>query len=361
MRVTIVGGGLAGLSCATELVEAGAKVTVLEAGARFGGQVRTTRESGFTVEDGAAALDPGGDAHRLCTAELQLAEAIVERRDLPTLVLLNGALDRLKSGETAALFGLPDRTDHGAPPVALRAGMDGLAQAMVARLRGTAESQSGTRVVALGKGNGGWRVYPEMGPAIASDAIVLALPPRLAAWLLHPVGPKPARLLSRLSARTAIVVSLGFPRGAVAHPLDATGFTVPREPYEPGLHSVAFASSQFEHAAPDDRVLLRAVIRPGRGELAGTTESQWQGRALRLLGPVLGIRGLPVGAWVARWTEALPDYGPRYSDRVCDAREALDQVGGVVVAGAAYDAWGIDGALRSGRAAATRLLERLSR
>ena len=358
MRVTIVGGGLAGLSCAAELARAGADVTVLEAGARFGGQVRTTRESGFIVEDGAATMDAGGEAVRLCATELGLADKVVERRNLPTLVLLNGALDRLRAGETAALFGLPDRTIEGAPPVALRPGMDALAQAIMSQVDGHVEGLNGTRAVALGRVNGEWRVYPEVGTAIAADALVLALPPRLAAWLLHPVSPAPARALSVLSARTVIVVSLGFTRDAVAHPLDATGFTVPRRPTEPGLHSCAFASSQFTHCAPADSVLLRAVIRPGRGELAGTTETQWQERALRLLAPVLGIRGKPLGAWVARWTEALPDYGPGYEERIRDARAALEAVGPVVVAGAAYDGWGIDGALRSGREAAAKLLDR---
>jgi oxygen-dependent protoporphyrinogen oxidase len=49
MRVAVVGGGLAGLACAFELVDAGVDVTLLEAGDRFGGQVRTTLDRGFIV------------------------------------------------------------------------------------------------------------------------------------------------------------------------------------------------------------------------------------------------------------------------------------------------------------------------
>ena len=359
MKVVVTGGGLAGLACTTELVAHGADVVLLETADRLGGQIRTTRDAGFLIEDGAATLDPSGDLCPEWAHDLGLGRDLVERRDLPMLVLLNGALDRVQSGDTAALFGLPAGSSAGeAAPVSLRDGMDSLVGAVVRSLAGKADLRSGNGAVALQRDGNAWTVSPEIGPALTADAIALTIPPRPAAWLVHPVDAAAARALSHLSARATVVVTLGFARSAVAHPLDAAGFTVPLEAAEPGLHSCAFSSSQFDNRAPADAVLLRAVIRPGRGELVGVTDADWANRAVELLAPLLGIRDDPLGAWVSRWPEAMPDYGPRYAADVAATRETLQSVGQIELAGAAYDGWGVDGAISSGRAAARRLLKR---
>lgn len=51
--VVIVGGGIAGLSAADELLENGCTVTVLEAKERFGGRIHTIREGNLPIELGA--------------------------------------------------------------------------------------------------------------------------------------------------------------------------------------------------------------------------------------------------------------------------------------------------------------------
>lgn len=51
--VVIIGGGVAGLSAANELLQNGCTVTVLEAKDRFGGRIHTTREGDLPIELGA--------------------------------------------------------------------------------------------------------------------------------------------------------------------------------------------------------------------------------------------------------------------------------------------------------------------
>src|SRR5207245_11596648 len=62
LTVVVIGAGLAGLSAAWELAQAGVEVTVLESERRLGGIVVTERRDGFIVEGGpdgflAADLD----------------------------------------------------------------------------------------------------------------------------------------------------------------------------------------------------------------------------------------------------------------------------------------------------------------
>jgi phytoene dehydrogenase-like protein len=52
LRVIVVGAGLAGLACASDLVAAGAAVRLLEAGDAVGGRMRTDRQAGFLLDRG---------------------------------------------------------------------------------------------------------------------------------------------------------------------------------------------------------------------------------------------------------------------------------------------------------------------
>jgi phytoene dehydrogenase-like protein len=52
LRVVVVGAGLAGLACASDLAAAGATVRVLEAGDAVGGRMRTDRQAGFLLDRG---------------------------------------------------------------------------------------------------------------------------------------------------------------------------------------------------------------------------------------------------------------------------------------------------------------------
>ena len=57
-EIAVIGGGLSGLTAAFHLTrqEGGARVTLLEAGARAGGNARTLREHGYVVEQGPNAF-----------------------------------------------------------------------------------------------------------------------------------------------------------------------------------------------------------------------------------------------------------------------------------------------------------------
>jgi oxygen-dependent protoporphyrinogen oxidase len=348
MRVAIIGGGLAGLACAFELVDAGVDVTLLEAGDRFGGQVRTTLDRGFVVEEGADGFDPMSTALRTLIRDLRLADDVLVPEALPTLLLerVNG---------TRALRAVPEVPEAAAPAATLRSGMFSLVRGLLRRLEGRADLRVGNAAVAVTPAGSRWSVYPEIGPAVGADALVLALPPRSAAWLVHSICAPAARALSTLAARPLITVSLAYHRAAVVHPLNAAGFVVPRERSEGGLELCSFVTSNLAGRAPAETVLVRAILRPARGELVATTDDGWAHVAHAALQPVLGLGESPVATWVARWTDAIPVVDDRYRMLVREASAALRAAGLIELAGAAYGEPGLAGALHTGTAAARRL------
>ncbi len=68
-RVVVVGGGLAGLTCAARLAEAGAVVTVVERRETVGGRVRTDEVDGYLLDRGFQVLFP---AYPAAQTELDL-------------------------------------------------------------------------------------------------------------------------------------------------------------------------------------------------------------------------------------------------------------------------------------------------
>jgi len=105
VRVVVVGGGIAGLTVAERLVDAGHDVTLVDAEARAGGVIRSERRDGFLCETGPQALLSGrADTKALVTAagldaRLLWSHAATRRR----FVYLRGALRALPSSPPALL------------------------------------------------------------------------------------------------------------------------------------------------------------------------------------------------------------------------------------------------------------------
>jgi len=345
MRVAVIGGGLAGLVAAQQLSEGGVDVVLLEAGDRFGGQIRTTRDRGFLIEEGADGFDPNESPALLALLrDLRLSDEVVTPEALPSLVLR-------ADGSHDPRPGLPI-----APPATMQGGMASIITALTRRLERKVDLRVGNAVVAVTRTRPGWTVYPELGAALVVDAVALALPARPAAWLAHPLSPDAARALAALATRPLVTVASAYARASVRHPLSAAGFSVAQDPGSNGVERCLFVSSVFRGRAPADWTLLRTVVRPARGELVATTDEGWADAVHRALRPALGIGDLPDGVWVARWADAVPLRDERYAIRVAEARTSLRALGSIEVAGASYEGGGIDGAIRSGRAAAERIL-----
>jgi oxygen-dependent protoporphyrinogen oxidase len=92
MRVAVVGGGVAGLTAAYELGQAGVEVLVLEGSDRIGGKLRLAEVDGVTLDVGAEALlARRPEATDLC-ASIGLGDAIVHPATLSAAIWTRDAL-----------------------------------------------------------------------------------------------------------------------------------------------------------------------------------------------------------------------------------------------------------------------------
>lgn len=354
MRVAVVGGGLAGLAAAEALVSRGAEVTVFEARSRFGGQVHTERANGFVIEHGAEGFPARRSATRELCARHGLADRIISQRTSRALVLRDGSLAPLPQGEAVRLLGMQvDPADLGAGLVTLLDGLGELIAALVHRLSASATLQSGCAVQYVDREDAGWTLHGRAMPRFRADAVVLALPARSCASLLaRAAGPVPA--LASVPHASSVTVSVAFRRPDVGHLLDASGFVV-ADPDEGGLRACVFCSSKFPNRAPPGVELVRAFFRPEPEELQ-KPDAHWIRRATEALEGPLSLSASPLQGWVARWPGGLPQYPSGHTEAIQTFRERLALVGGLVLAGSAVDQGGVDGAVRSGQAAADRLL-----
>ncbi|HEX2301796.1 MAG TPA: FAD-dependent oxidoreductase, partial [Pseudonocardiaceae bacterium] len=80
LDVAVVGAGVAGLSLAHTLRKAGLEVRVFEAAGQVGGRMRTRREDGYLIDEGAETVPPRGNpATRSLIRELGIGECEVPR------------------------------------------------------------------------------------------------------------------------------------------------------------------------------------------------------------------------------------------------------------------------------------------
>ncbi len=203
---------------------------------------------------------------------------------------------------------------------------------------------------------GGWRVTVDTasgGPdVIAADAVILAVRSPAAAVLLAGIDPDLAADLAGIVYAGSAIVSLGFARADVAHPLDAAGLVVPRSSGRRAL-AVSFSSSKFPGRAPPGRVLLRVflggALDPAALEL---DDSALVELAIAEASQLVAASGSPRLVQVDRWANAMPQYHVGHADRVARIEAAVARHPRLALAGAAYRGVGIPQVIASGQAAA---------
>lgn len=178
----------------------------------------------------------------------------------------------------------------------------------------------------------GFRVETSAGPVEAAK-VVMAVPSDVAARLLDEVTAGASRLFAEIPYAAVAILSLGFRREDVGHPLEGFGFLASRKE---GLNTLGclFPSEIFPGRAPAGHVAL-AAFAGGRTnpEIVGWDDGRFTSTLLSELRGPLGLRGEPVFRLVRRWPRAIPQYEVGHGRFVERAREIEGALPGLRLSG----------------------------
>ncbi|MEB3329340.1 MAG: FAD-dependent oxidoreductase [Candidatus Sericytochromatia bacterium] len=255
-RVAIVGGGLAGLSCAQRLQAAGHTVEVFDKGRGPGGRISTRQD------EMAGHFDHG--AQFVTTREPEFEAWVSE-------LVLSGRAVR-----TTWRLRRPGRSSEALAQFVGTPGMSALPAALAVGLT----LHPRTRVAALAHHPDGWRLGLEAGgEAGPFDAVVVAVPAPQAVTLLTPVAPALASRAAeaRMAPCWAVMAAwaqglrLGADAWEAAHPVLAwaarEGAKAGRAPGERWVLHASAAWSEAHLEAPAE--LVEAALLTALAEVAG--------------------------------------------------------------------------------------------
>jgi protoporphyrinogen/coproporphyrinogen III oxidase len=189
---------------------------------------------------------------------------------------------------------------------------------------------------------------------LRARSIVLAVPAFITGSLLRPIDSALADLCEAVPYASTATVAFGYRRAQVAHPLQGTGFVVPRSEGL-GLLAATWVSSKWPGRAPDGHVLLRGYLGGGRDpHRLDAGDEELLEVAQKELGELLGISGAPLFRRLYRWTRQSPQYEVGHLQRVADIERRLTALPGLFVTGSGFRAIGIPDCISDGRMTAAR-------
>lgn len=241
-------------------------------------------------------------------------------------------------------------------PGGMRELVDALEHALRASGRVDVRLGASARLVRGPSGEGPCVVVLADGDWIAADAVVVAAPLPQAAGMLAAAEPAVAAELGGVALGSTATVTLAIDRAAVPHALDATGYVVPRVERRDVL-ACTFVSSKWAGRAPADVALFRVFLGGvHRAELVARDDRALVAIARAELRATLGVVAPPRLTRVARWERAMPQYELGHPERVARVQRLLAARPWLALAGNGYAGVGIPDCIRSGEAAAARVL-----
>ena len=230
-------------------------------------------------------------------------------------------------------------------------GMDHLTDALAAAL--PREPVLGVEVQCIGSDRS-LQVEPAEAAGLPADALVVACPAPAAATIVRSVSPDAADGLASITYASVVMVTIALDRSSVAHPLDGSGFLIPRG--GPSLMTAcSWASSKWAHLADDHRVLLRVSAgRSGDDRTLAMSDDQLVTTLLAELTEPLGLSDSPVEVRVTRYPDAFPQYGPDHVATIEAVRARLEPHR-IALTGAATRGVGLASCIADARETATRV------
>ena len=238
--------------------------------------------------------------------------------------------------------------------MSLPGGLSELVGALERALRGDAIRRS-TAAVRVLRTDGRLRVETAAGATLDADAIVLAAPAHVTMRLLQGVDAELSSLCAGIEYASTATIALGFERAAIRHPLNGSGFVVPRAE-RTGILAATWLSSKWPHRAPAGRALIRTFAGGARDpEAIDLPDDELIARSLRALTPLLGVSGPPVLTRIYRWKRASAQHDVGHLERMAAIDAGLQRHPGLFVTGSGFRGVGIPDCIADGRATAAHV------
>jgi oxygen-dependent protoporphyrinogen oxidase len=230
--------------------------------------------------------------------------------------------------------------------VSLPGGVQDLVDAVVAALAPDVLTLS-TRVTDIRR-SGSYLLETANG-TIAARSVILAVPAYVAGSLVRGLNTTVAALCDATPYASTATVAFGFRRDQIAHPLEGTGFVVPRVEHR-ALLAGTWVSSKWPGRAPDGYALIRGFLGGGRDpQRLERSDDELITTALEELAEILHISGAPVLTRLTRWTRQSPQYEVGHLQRVARIERGLLELPGLFVTGSGFRAIGIPDCITDGR------------
>lgn len=274
---------------------------------------------------------------------------------LPRFLEMEKKYGSLVRGVLAARRG---NTRPGATPMplfqTLKSGLGKLADALASHA-----DIVNAEVEAIERDGAGYRLRAS-GDWVHADHVVLACPAWAAGRLVGGIDGTLAELLTGIEYSSSITVSLIYRTDEFDGRRAGFGFLVPQKERQ-RLAACTFVGTKFSYRVPGDRIALRCFF-GGTGDPAilNETDDALGGIAREELRRIVGLQAAPVAHVIARWPRSMAQYTVGHGPRIAEIRARAASLGGLYLAGNAYEGIGISDCIRTGRAAAKGILAKAS-
>jgi len=222
----------------------------------------------------------------------------------------------------------------------------------------------GARVAALGMqrnetGPAAYRLALEDGEPLDADAVVVAVPAFGIADLLEPYADVGALRAIRYVSVANVVFA--YEGSGFDHPLDGSGFLVPRGDGRL-ITASTWTSSKWLHTAPAGKRLIRCYVgRTGEEANVELSDEEMIAGVRRDLRDLMGLEAKPAFTEITRLRRSMPQFPPGHQAAVSALQAQLaERLPGVIAAGQPFGGVGLPDCVLQGRQAAESLVRMLT-
>lgn len=199
--------------------------------------------------------------------------------------------------------------------------------------------------------NAGDRAYEGQHLIVATSAFE-------AARLLANATPEISSLLNEIPYASSIVVTLAYRQDDVEHPLNGSGFLVPRRERNT-LAACTWVHRKWPTKVAAEFAVLRGfIVDPEATSFQHGSDETLVGLIASEFRNLLGIRAKPAFHTVRRWPHSMPQYVVGHSEILMKLDDRLRTTPTLHLAGNAYDGVGLPDAIRLARTAVRQIVSR---